>query len=97
MYEIHQEVPVFNLTTELLPDLVEIITFFGKVMKLQLNKNYIILTYSVITSSKLIIKTLEQRCRICSKLTIKELQRHFLCRSGGFIVNFEQVNTHKNF
>ena len=96
MYEIYQEVPVFNLTKELLPDFVEIITFFEKVMKLQLNKNYIILTYSAITCSKLIIKTLEQRCRICSKLTIKELQRHSLCCSGGFIVNFERLNTHRN-
>ena len=43
------------------------------------------LTQPAMTCSKLTIET-EQRCEICSKLTIK--WRCF----GVFIVNFEQVN-----
>ena len=43
------------------------------------------LTQPAITCSKLTIETLEQRCEICSKLTIK--WRRF----GVFIVNFEHI------
>ena len=43
------------------------------------------------TCSKLTIETLEQRCEICSKLTIKPPKRHQRRRFGGFIVNFEHI------
>ena len=48
------------------------------------------LTQAAITCSKLTIETLEQRCEICSKLTIKPPKRHH--RFGGFIVNFEHIS-----
>ena len=32
------------------------------------------------------------RCEICSKLTIKILERHHWRRSGIFIVNFEHIS-----
>ena len=32
------------------------------------------------------------RCEICSKLTIKTLERHHWHRSGFFIVNFEHIS-----
>ena len=44
-----------------------------------------------ITCSKLTIKTLEQRCEICLKLTIKPPKRHHWRPFGGFIVNFEDI------
>ena len=40
-----------------------------------------------ITCSKLTIETLEQRCEICSNLTIKTPKRF-----GVFIVNFEHIS-----
>ena len=44
------------------------------------------------TYSKLTIETLEQRCEICLKLTIKTPKRRH-CRSFGvFIVNFEHFS-----
>ena len=55
-----------------------------------------------ITCSKLTVETLEQRCEICSNLTIKTPKRFgvFIVNfehiphlfSSVFIVNFEQVN-----
>ena len=48
------------------------------------------LTQVAITCSKLTIETLEQRCEICSKLTIKPPKRRH--RFGGFIVNFEHIS-----
>ena len=41
---------------------------------------------------KVNIKTLEQRCEICSKLTIKPPKRRQWHRFGGFIVNFEHIS-----
>ena len=38
------------------------------------------------------IETLEQRCEICSKLTITPPKRRQWCRFGGFIVNFEHIS-----
>ena len=32
------------------------------------------------------------RCEICSKLTIKTPERHHWCRSGVFIVSFENIS-----
>ena len=32
------------------------------------------------------------RCEICSKVTIKTLERHHCHRSGVFIVNFEHIS-----
>ena len=32
------------------------------------------------------------RCEICSKLTIKTLERRNWCRSGVFIVNIERIS-----
>ena len=46
----------------------------------------------VITCSKLAIETPEQRCEICSKLTIKPPKRRHWHRFGGFIVNFEHIS-----
>ena len=43
------------------------------------------------TSSKLTIQTLEQRCEICSKLTIEPPKRRQWRCFGGFIVNFEHI------
>ena len=50
-----------------------------------------IFSQPAITCSKLIIETLEQRCEICSKLTIKPPKRRQRRRFGGFIVNFEHI------
>ena len=50
------------------------------------------LTQSAITCSKLTIETLEQRCEICSELTIKPPKRRQWRRFGGFIVNFEHIS-----
>ena len=44
-----------------------------------------------ITCSKLTIETVEQRCEICSKLTIKLPKRRRWRRFGGCIVNFEHI------
>ena len=44
------------------------------------------------TCSKLTIETLEQRCKICSKLTIKPPKGRQWRRFGGFIVNFEHIS-----
>ena len=49
-------------------------------------------TQSEITSSKLTIETLEQRCEICSKLTIKTPKQRHCRRFGGFIVDFEHIS-----
>ena len=38
------------------------------------------------------IETLEQRCEICSKLTIKTPKRRHWRRFGVFIVNFEHIS-----
>ena len=35
--------------------------------------------------------TLEQRCEICSKVTIKPPKRRHWRRFGGIIVNFEHI------
>ena len=45
-----------------------------------------------ITCSKLTTETLEQRCEICSKLTIKLPKRRQWPRFEGFIVNFEHIS-----
>ena len=45
-----------------------------------------------ITCSKLTIETLEQRCEIFSKLTIKTPKRHQWRRFGVFIVIFEHIS-----
>ena len=42
--------------------------------------------------SKSPIETLEKRCEICSKLTIKTPERRQWRRSGVFIVNFEHIS-----
>ena len=44
-----------------------------------------------ITLSKLTIETLEQKCEICSKLTIKPPKRRHWRRFGGLIANFEHI------
>ena len=46
---------------------------------------------SAVTCSKLTIETLEQRCEICPKLTIKTPKCHWR-RFGVFIVNFEHIS-----
>ena len=38
------------------------------------------------------IETLEQRCEICPKLTIKTPKRRHWRRFGVFIVNFEHIS-----
>ena len=70
--------------------------FFAKFEKIGLK---ILLAFRIqpaIRRSKLTIEALEQRCEICSKLTIKPTKRRqwhisHLCSSIS-IVNFEQVN-----
>ena len=47
-------------------------------------------TQLAFTCSKLTIETVEQRCEICSKLTIKLPKRRQWF--GGFIVNFEDIS-----
>ena len=42
--------------------------------------------------SNLTIETLEPRCKMCSKLTIKPPKRRQWRRFGGFIVNFEHIS-----
>ena len=37
-------------------------------------------------------RNIRAMCESCSKLTIKTPERHQLCRSGVFIVNFEQIS-----
>ena len=49
------------------------------------------ITQPAITCSKLTTETLDQRCEICSKLTIKPPKRRQWRRFGGFIVNFEHI------
>ena len=49
------------------------------------------LTQPAFTCSKLTIETLEQRCKICSKLTIKPPKRRQWRHFGGFIANFEHI------
>ena len=49
-------------------------------------------TQSAFTYSKLATETLEQGGEICSKLTIKTLERHHWIRSSIFIVNFENIS-----
>ena len=49
-------------------------------------------TQPTITCSKLTVETLEQRCEICSKLTIKPPKRRQWRRFGGFIVNFKHIS-----
>ena len=44
------------------------------------------------TCSKLTVEILEQRCEICSKLTIKPPERRQWRRFGGFIVNFGHIS-----
>ena len=44
------------------------------------------------TCSKLTIEILEQRCEICSKLTIKTPKRRHWRRFGVFIINFEHIS-----
>ena len=44
------------------------------------------------TCTKLTIETLEQRCEICSKLTIKTPKRRHWRRFHVFIVNFEHIS-----
>ena len=50
------------------------------------------LTQPAITCSKLTVEALEQRCEICSKLTIKPPKRRHWRRFGVFIVNFEHIS-----
>ena len=57
---------------------MRIIAYVYKMMKLHLNKNNV--TPTAITCSKLKIKTLEQRCGICSKLNFKETKTMSECR-----------------
>ena len=38
-----------------------------------------------------LIEKLEQRCEICSKLTVKTPKQRQWCRFGVFIVNFEHI------
>ena len=52
---------------------------------------YLRMTHLAFTCLKLTIETLEQRCEICLKLTIKPPKRRHWRRFGGFIVNFEHV------
>ena len=49
-----------------------------------------IISQPAITCSKSAIETLEQRCEICSKLTIKTPKRRRR-RFGVFITNFEHI------
>ena len=54
--------------------------------------NYLLLTQPAVTCSKLPIETLEQRCEICSKLTIEPPKRRHWRRFADFIVNFEHIS-----
>ena len=38
------------------------------------------------------VDSIKMMCEICSKLAIKIPERHFWCRFGVFIVNFEQIS-----
>ena len=49
-------------------------------------------TKPTFTCSKLTIETLEQRCQICSKLTIQPPKRRHRRRFGNVIVNFEHIS-----
>ena len=49
-------------------------------------------SHPAFTCSKLTIETLEQRCEICSNLSIKLQKRRQWPRFGGFIVNFEHTS-----
>ena len=59
--------------------------------KLESSKKFSI-TQPAFTCSKLAIETLEQRCEICSKLTIKTPKRSQWRRFAVFIVNFEHIS-----
>ena len=49
-------------------------------------------TEPAFTCSNLTIEILEQRCEICSKLTIKPPKRNQWRGFGGYIVNFEHIS-----
>ena len=59
--------------------------------ELDSRKKLIMISKPAFTCSKLTLKTLEQSCEICSKLTIKPPKRRRR-RFGGFIVNFEHIS-----
>ena len=59
------------------------------------NRNQSILTANIpigIYRLKVNNSNTRKRCEICSKLTIKTPERRHWCRSGVFIVNFEQIS-----
>ena len=68
----------------------------GHISLLQLSQCFAnIIPYTpqpAITCSKLTIETLELRCEICSKLTIKKRKRRHWRRFGVFTVNFEYIS-----
>ena len=49
-------------------------------------------TQLIFTCSKSTTETLEKRCEICSKLTIKTPERCHWRRSGVFIINSEHIS-----
>ena len=54
--------------------------------------NQLVITQAAFTYSKSTIETREQRCEICSKLTIKPPKRRQWRRFGGFIVNVGHIS-----
>ena len=44
------------------------------------------------TFSKSAMETIDKRCEICSKLTMKTQERHQSSNSGNFIVNLERIS-----
>ena len=87
IYKIYQEVPLPDLTKEVLLELVKIITCFDKMMKLPVNKKYIFRANLYLF--KFNNRNTRKSCEICLNLTIKTPERR---RSGGFIVNFEYIS-----
>ena len=71
--------------------LLESLNFFAK-KRLNPSSNFVQSTQLTFTCSNSAIETLKKRCGICSKLTIKTLERSQRLFSSVSIVNFEQVN-----
>ena len=65
--------------------------FFVSLIQMETAKNKTI-SQPAITCSNLVTETLEQRCEICSQLTIKTPKRRHWCRFGVSIVNFEYIS-----
>ena len=72
--------------------LVQLLKFSHIIRVLRPCNSFYYPSQPAITCSKLTIETLEQKCELCSKLTLKTPKRRQWRRFGVFIVNFEHIS-----